>query len=77
MICAFVWLQKSKEQFRTVQGSGLYILLRDITKLSKEKAKKEQSEGKTSKFASFQSLSHFRKAAGQLSGLTFGPLYYH
>jgi len=40
-------------------------------KLEKEKAKKEQSEGKTSKLGSFSSMSHFRKTAGQLSGLTF------
>ena len=46
-----------------------------MMKLLKEKAKKEQSEGKTSKLASFSSLSHFRKAAGQSSGLLLWPLF--
>jgi len=97
MICAFVWLQKSKEQFRIQDFIQDFILTRNphketvrtmdlvagflfswLTskmKLEKEKAKKEQNEGKTSKLASFSSMSHFRKTAGQLSGLRFWPSF--
>ena len=39
-------------------------------KLYKEKARKD--EGKNSKLSSFQSMGHFRKAAGQLSDCNIG-----